>query len=173
MTRLKQNASTLFVVFLSASILFSCSKSEEYTQTLHEAVAIESSDECHLCGMLISNFSGPKGELFRKGITEADGNSVKKFCSTRDMFSFYLDPENKRNVTSMLVHDMSKSPWDTPKDAYFIDARNAWFVAGSSRIGAMGKTLASFSKQTQAQVFADEFGGTVLSFTQVDMLVLM
>lgn len=169
----KQILLVVLVSLVSMPLLFSCSKSEEGAQTLHEAVAIESNDECHLCGMLISNFSGPKGELFRKGITEADGNSVKKFCSTRDMFSFYLDPENQRNVTSMLVHDMSKSPWDTPNDAYFIDARNAWFVVGSSKTGAMGKTLASFSEQADAKKFADEFGGKVLNFTQVDMSVLM
>jgi copper chaperone NosL len=173
MNPLKQSLSTLWVVLLSALLLFSCSKNEEGGQTLHAAVAIESSDECHLCGMLLSNFSGPKGELFRRGITEADGNSVKKFCSTRDMFSFYLDPENKRNVTTILVHDMSKSPWDTPNDAYFIDAKKAWFVTGSSKTGAMGKTLASFSKQADAQSFSDEFGGKVLSFSEVNTSVLM
>jgi copper chaperone NosL len=173
MNHLKQNLSTLWVVLFAALLLISCSENEEGGQTLHEAVAIESSDECHLCGMLISNFSGPKGELFRRGITEADGNSVKKFCSTRDMFSFYLDPENKRNVTTLLVHDMSKSPWDTPNDDYFIDARNAWFVTGSSKTGAMGETLASFSKQEDAQRFSDEFGGKVLSFSQINTSVLM
>jgi copper chaperone NosL len=169
----KKNLSVLLITIVSAFLFFSCSKREESAQVLHEAVVIESSDECHLCGMLISNFSGPKGELFRKGITEADGKSVKKFCSTRDMFSFYLDPENQRNVTTMLVHDMSKSPWDTPNDDYFIDARNAWFVADSSKTGAMGKTLASFSKEADAQAFADDFGGKVISFSQVDISVLM
>jgi copper chaperone NosL len=173
MTIFKQTLPVLLMTVFSASLLFSCSEKKESVQILHEAVAIESSDECHLCGMLISNFSGPKGELFRKGITEADGNSVKKFCSTRDMFSFYLDPENKRNVTSVLVHDMSKSPWNTPNDAYFIDARNAWFVAGSSKTGAMGKTLASFSKHVDAKNFADEFGGKVINFSQVNLSVLM
>jgi copper chaperone NosL len=169
----KQSLLALLIVFLSALLLFSCSKSEDGAQTIHQAVAIESHDECHLCGMLISNFSGPKGELFRKGITEAEGNSVKKFCSTRDMFSFYLDPENKRNVTTMLVHDMSQSPWDTPNDAYFIDAKDAWFVAGSEKTGAMGETLASFSKQVDAQRFSNEFGGKVISFTQIDLSILM
>jgi len=169
----KHTLPMVLVTLFSVSLLFSCSKSEEGAQTLHEAVAIESNDECHLCGMLISNFSGPKGELFRKGITEADGNSVKKFCSTRDMFSFYLDPENKRNVTSILVHDMSKSPWETPNDAYFIDARNAWFVVGSSKTGAMGKTLASFGEQADAKKFAVEYGGKVLGFSEVDMSILM
>lgn len=149
-----------------------CSEQSQQQEVIHQAVAIESSDECHLCGMLISNFTGPKAELFRKGITQADGNAVKKFCSTRDMFSFYLDPENKRNVTSILVHDMSKAPWDAPKDEFFIDARTAWYVIGSSQTGAMGKTLASFSKQTDAEAFASEFGGRVISFEQIRYDVL-
>lgn len=144
-----------------------CSEQSEQQQVIHQAVAIESSDECHLCGMLITNFSGPKAELFRKGVTEADGNSVKKFCSTRDMFSFYLDPENKRNVTTILVHDMSKAPWNAPNDSYFIDARKAWYVVGSDKTGAMGKTLASFSAKTDADAFATEFGGTVIDFNAV------
>jgi len=144
-----------------------CSEQSEQQQVIHLAVAIESSDECHLCGMLITNFSGPKAELFRKGVTEADGNSVKKFCSTRDMFSFYLDPENKRNVTTILVHDMSKAPWNAPNDGYFIDARNAWYVVGSEKMGAMGKTLASFSAKADADAFAKEFGGTVIDFDAV------
>ena len=86
---------------------------------LHQVVKIEHGDECHLCGMLISNFSRPKGELFRKDVTQAGSNEIKRFCSTRYMFSFYLDPENKRNVTTILVHDMSKSPWGEPSGDYF------------------------------------------------------
>ncbi len=148
--------------------LVGCSEQSQQQEVIHQAVAIESSDECHLCGMLISNFAGPKAELFRKGVTQADGNAVKKFCSTRDMFSFYLDPENKRNVTSILVHDMSKAPWDAPKDEFFIDARTAWYVIGSSQRGAMGKTLASFSKKTDADAFAVEFGGKVIDFDAVN-----
>jgi copper chaperone NosL len=163
---------TLTIISLSF-LLGACSEPEATKQTIHQAVAIETADECHLCGMLISNFSGPKGELFRKGITEQTSNKVRKFCSTRDMFSFYLDPENKRNVTTILVHDMSKSPWNAPNDAYFIDARVAWFVAGSSKTGAMGETLASFSQQQDAQTFANEFGGKVLSFAEIDLSVLL
>ncbi len=160
------------VTFMSAFIS-ACSEQAQQSQMLHQAVAIESTDECHLCGMLIMNFAGPKGELFKNGVTEESSNKVNKFCSTRDMFSFYLDPENKRNVTTMLVHDMSKMPWNAPKDEFFIDARKAWFVAGSEKTGAMGKTLASFSKQTDAQAFADEFGGKVLDFTEITIEVLL
>lgn len=152
--------------------LMSCSEVSEQQRVLHQAVAMENSDECHLCGMLIANFPGPKGELFRQGVTKADGNMVKKFCSTRDMFSFYLDPENKRNVTTILVHDMSKAPWDKPNDNYFIDARTAWFVVGSTKTGAMGKTLASFSTKTDADAFAVEFGGQSIHFDAINNEIL-
>lgn len=151
----------IFLVLLSA-----CSDNSAQQAVVHKAVAMESSDECHLCGMLITNFDGPKGEVFRK----EQGDTVFKFCSTRDMFSYYLDPENTRNVSQILVHDMSKMPWgnDSIDDKYFIDAKVAWYVTGSEKTGAMGKTLASFSLQTDAQAFADEFGGKVLSFKDVN-----
>ncbi|WP_206485231.1 nitrous oxide reductase accessory protein NosL [Thalassotalea sp. G2M2-11] len=162
-------------ILLAITLLFisACSKQEENHQTVLPAVAIETSDECHLCGMLVANFSGPKAELYKNGVNQQESSKVHKFCSTRDMFSFYLDPENKRNVTTIYVHDMSKSPWDEPNDSYFIDARTAWFVAGSNKTGAMGATLASFAKKVDAQQFAQEFGGQVLSFEQVDLSVLM
>lgn len=151
----------MLMTFLSA-----CSENSTQQQTIHNAVAMEEEDECHLCGMLITRFDGPKGEVFRK----EQGETVYKFCSTRDMFSYYLDPENTRNVSQMMVHDMSKMPWgsDSIDDKYLIDAKTAWYVIGSSKKGAMGKTLASFSLQTDAQAFADEFGGKVLNFTDIN-----
>ncbi|NQZ80790.1 MAG: nitrous oxide reductase accessory protein NosL [Colwellia sp.] len=163
----------IFIVVLAIFLLQACTPQQENKITLQQAVNIERADECHLCGMLISHFAGPKGELYRKEVTKEGSNSVKKFCSTRDMFSFYLDPENKRNVTTMLVHDMSKSPWDSPNDQYFIDAEKAWFVAGSNQTGAMGKTLASFSNKQDAEAFIKEFDGKLLTFAQIDLSILM
>jgi len=158
-------------LIIGVTTLTSCSDETEQQQMLHTAVAIESADECHLCGMLITRFDGPKGEVFRK----ETGDQVFKFCSTRDLFSYYLDPENKRNVAQMLVHDMSKMPWgsDSIDDKYFIDAKTAWYVAGSEKTGAMGETLASFSQQSDAQAFAKEFGGKVISFADINYDVLM
>ena len=151
--------------------LVSCSEKTEQQQVIHQAVAMESSDECHLCGMLITRFDGPKAELFR----QETGEQVFKFCSTRNMFSYYLDPENKRNITQILVHDMSKMPWgsDSIDDKYFIDAKVAWYVVGSEKSGAMGKTLASFSIESDALAFAKEFGGQLLSFKEVTLNTLM
>jgi len=168
-----RNLRSVALLLIPMLILTGCFKGEKKEQVTHTAIAIESSDECHLCGMLITRFDGPKGELFRNEVSEEEAKKARKFCSTRDMFSYYLDPEHTRNVTTILVHDMSKSPWDTPNDDYFINAKTAWFVSGSSKKGAMGKTLASFSSKQDAETFAKEFGGTVLSFDDITLSTLL
>jgi len=157
------------ISLIAVGTLAACSPQGDQQAMVQKAAAIESSDECHLCGMIISNFSGPKGQSVRK----EQGSKVNKFCSTRDMFSYYLEPENKRNVAALYVHDMSKMPWEELNDGHFIDAKKAWYVAGSSKRGAMGETLASFGKKADAQAFATEFGGKVISFAEVDHSVLM
>lgn len=169
--KLNKLLAIIAMLTITATSVISCSDNSEQQKVIHQAVAMESSDECHLCGMLITRFDGPKGEVFRK----EQGDQVYKFCSTRDMFSYYLDPENQRNVSQMLVHDMSKMPWgsDSIDDKYFIDAKTAWYVMGSEKTGAMGATLASFSQQADAQAFAKEFGGKVISFKDINLDTLM
>jgi copper chaperone NosL len=147
--------------------LFACSESKQQ-QVIHQAEKIASADECHLCGMLISELAGPKGELYQK-----NDNKIKKFCSTRDLLSYYLDPEHQRNISQIFVHDMSKMPWGKTNDSYFIDAHKAWFVSGSTKMAAMGKTLASFSKAVDAKAFAQEFGGKVLTLEQIKLSDLL
>ena len=75
---------------LAAITLTACSGNEEQTMAKPEPVHFESGDECHVCGMVISNFPGPKGEA----ITEKEQH-VRKFCSTKDMFAWMLQPENE------------------------------------------------------------------------------
>ena len=145
-----------------------CSEQESPEKAMvRQAVAIEQADECHLCGMIISNYPGPKGETYNKS-----SDTVNKFCSTRDLFSFVLQPENTRQVKEIYVHDMSKTPWQRPEDEYFIDAREAWYVIGSEKKGAMGKTLASFGQKADAEVFIKEFGGKLYSFEEITIDVL-
>lgn len=147
-------------------LLIGCNESPQDTM-LKQAVAIESSDECHLCGMIIANFPGPKGEAYLDG-----KDDVTKFCSTRDLFSYLLQPENQRQIKQVFVHDMSKTPWQQPEDHYFIDAKTAWYVIGSSQKGAMGKTLASFGKQDDAQAFSTKFGGKVYQYDDITIDIL-
>ncbi|MEH6563071.1 MAG: nitrous oxide reductase accessory protein NosL, partial [Marinobacter sp.] len=99
----------------------------------------------------------PKGEV----ITEKE-QTVHKFCSTRDMFAWVLQPENVMRKHTLYVHDMSQTEWASPDDTALIDAREAFYVVGSERKGAMGQTLASFSTEAAAQDFMMEYGGEVL-----------
>ncbi|WP_107853004.1 nitrous oxide reductase accessory protein NosL [Oceanimonas marisflavi] len=148
-------------LMLAALLLTGCG--EQDTNVLaRQAVAIERGDECHLCGMVISQFSGPKGEAYEQGVEE-----VHKFCSTRDLLNWALEPENRHARQQMWVHDMSKVPWDQPDDEHFINAESAWYVVGSSQTGAMGPTLASFGDRAVADAFASQYGGEVLGFDQL------
>jgi copper chaperone NosL len=159
-----------FTVLFLGSLFFgvaSCSKPDQAANAIQQVVAIESGDECHLCGMIIDNFPGPKGQLYQRSQSE-----VKKFCSTRDMFAYLLDPERTHNIQSAFVHDMAVTPWDHPKEDVYIDARLAWYVIGHNRKGAMGPTLASFAKETHAKVFSDQYGGKLYRFDQLNLQLI-
>ena len=147
--------------------LAECERQEDSGALAKKVVAIESGDECHLCGMLIGEFPGPKGEMYLRRDPQ-----IKKFCSTRDMLSFYLQPENTHHAEVMFVHNMAVTPWDNPDDKVFIDAKTAWYVSGMNKKGAMGGTLASFSTEEAARQFIVESGGELLSFDQITLTLL-
>nr|WP_265013650.1 nitrous oxide reductase accessory protein NosL [Marinobacter zhanjiangensis] len=147
-----------------ALFLVACSESEETARAKPDPVHFEPGDECHVCGMTITRFPGPKGEAIA-----GKQEQVRKFCSTRDMFSWLFQPENVNRDHVLYVHDMAQTDWEHPDDTALIDAREAVFVVGSERTGAMGPTLASFADRTDAEGFAGEHGGEVLAFSEVRM----
>lgn len=152
------------ILLLAFASLVACSESEDVAVEKPDPVHFESADECHVCGMVITRFPGPKGEA----ITERD-QRVRKFCSTREMLAWVLQPENVNRDHTLYVHDMAETSWEAPDDTALIDAREAWFVVGSDRKGAMGPTLASFADKSDAEAFAADHGGEVLAFSEVRM----
>lgn len=157
----------LSVALLLLTILLVSCAPEVTESQLQQAVAIESSDQCHLCGMMILEQPGPKGEMFSKNDPQ-----VKKFCSARELFAFYLQPENQHRMEALYVHDMAVTPWDAPDDDAFIDARTAHYVYGSEKQASMGLSLASFSDRAAAQAFVERYGGELLSFDQISLELL-
>lgn len=124
-------------------------------------------DRCHLCGMMITKYPGPKGMLQLKN-TEIS----PKFCSTRDMFNFALQSENQRQISHLMVHDIGSTDWKKPSDSAFIDATKAWYVYGTSRKAVMGSAVASFATKESAQAFAEGYGGAVLQYEQITLGLL-
>lgn len=159
----RTGAKMLFAMLLALGLV-ACGDKQEVQQSL-DPVAFHDSDECHVCGMIISDFAGPKGQAVGK-------TGVRKFCSTAEMLGWYLQPENKRLDAKLYVHDMGKSEWTHPSDEHLIDARSAWYVAGTGLKGAMGAPLASFADEQQALKLATEHGGRVLRFEEIDHALL-
>ena len=152
------------LALLFALLLMACGESEQQAQALGP-VAFHPSDECHVCGMVIADFPGPKGEAVEKG-------GVKKFCSTAEMIGWWLQPENLHLQAQLYVHDMGRSAWDKPDDDHLIDATSAYYVAGTRLKGAIGVVLASFADEQAALELAAREGGRVLRFEEIDQAVL-
>lgn len=155
---------TFVSLFLTA-----CSEDKKATEVTEVVgpVAFESGDECHVCGMIITELPGAKAQA-----VESRSTAVRKFCSTQDMLSWWLQPENQHLQAELYVHDVAKTPWEHPQDEHLIDARTAFYVLGSSVQGAMGPSLVSFGTREAAELFADTKGGRVLSWQQMDLAVL-
>lgn len=152
----------LAIAWLVLTLLAGCDNSAQKLAVVRQAVAVESTEECHLCGMVISKFPGPKGQLYQRGQQQN-----RKFCSTRDMFAYLLDPEHRHQIQEAYVHNMAASPWDKPGENTYVDAKTAWYVVGHRLPGAMGPTLATFKEQSHAEIFAEEFGGKLYVFEQL------
>ncbi|RDI98485.1 nitrous oxide reductase accessory protein NosL [Dyella solisilvae] len=115
---------------------------------------------CELDGMTLADYPGPKGQ-----IRYEDGKTVY-FCDTLELLSMLLHPEQVRAVAGAYTQDMAHADWDHPQ-GHWIEATKAYYVRGAHRSGSMGPTLASFAGQADAQVFAKQFGGEVLTYKQI------
>lgn len=115
---------------------------------------------CVLDGMLLRDFPGPKGQIhYEQGPPDF-------FCDTKELFSIYLQPEQKKRVLAIYTQDMAKTDWASPQ-GYWIDAKAAFYVVGSRMQGSMGPTIASFAAEPDARAFAGRYGGKVLRFAEV------
>ena len=149
---------------LSLALLSGCSQEKAAVVAAPKPIIIQNGEECDLCGMYINQFPGPKGQVFERG-----GLTPKRFCSTRDMFAYALQPEHQHRIEHIYVHDVANVPWDEQEKAHYIDAKTAFFVAGHSLNGAMGPALASFSKLEDASTFIEQYGGKILTFSDIDI----
>lgn len=151
----------LVLAILFGLALAGCGDRDE-AKVSYDPVAFHADDECHVCGMIIADFPGPKGQA-----VERDG--VKKFCSTAEMFSWWLQPENRILQARLYVHDMGRSHWDQPDDEHLIDATQAWYVSGTPLQGAMGASLASFADKQAAEALAAQHeSARVMAFDEID-----
>ena len=153
------NQTTLIrlVVYIALIMMISaCNKSA--TSAAPQEITVGTS--CSLDGMTLADFAGPKGQI-HYAAGEPD-----YFCDTVEMFSIYLQPEQRKRITGIFTQDMAKAEWEKPHGNW-INAKKAYYVFGSKKTGSMGPTLAAFALQQDADKFAQTFGGKVLPFDQI------
>ena len=143
----------LLAALVMCTLLPACNKAPVQLAAIEPA----KTTACSLDGMLLMDYHGPKGQIqYDKGKTDF-------FCDTVEMVSTYLNPEQQKRVMGVFTQDMGKADWNKPA-GHWIDARSAYYVLGSKRTGSMGPTLATFAQVADAEAFAKQYGGKVLSF---------
>jgi len=143
-------------------MLASCSK-DAGTKPLPVEFAREHA--CHVCGMIIVDFPGAKAQIHYKG------KKYDSFCSTVDMFLFYLQPDRPGDIVAVYVNDMGKSDWKHP-EGNWIDAEKAFYVYGGDIMGPMGEALVPFSDLKNAEAYQKKHGGRIIGFNDVTMEML-
>ncbi len=147
---------TLIILILA---LPACSRYEETTPV---PVKLDRTHACSVCGMIIVDIPGAKAQIHYKN------KKVDLFCSTLDMFSFYLQPDRPSEVTKIYVNNMGKADWNHPEN-HWIDATTASYVYGGDRKGLMGEALVPFSDLKDAENYVKNHDGKIIAFNDVTM----
>lgn len=159
MSRWRQVTGSLLV---TAVWLTGCT-SEPAVEVVHLDVA--AGQACALDGMLIASHDGPKAQLLRQ-----DGKRAF-YCDATEAFGEWLDPVRRRRVVGLWFQTVDDGPWEAHADGWQA-ANDLFFVAGSSRMGAMGPTLAPFRTETAAADFMQQYGGAIHRFDEIDVAVV-
>ena len=120
---------------------------------------------CAVDGKLLKDIPGPTAQVHY-----AEGKP-DFYCDLMDLFSALRAPEQKRAVAAVFVQDMARTSWEHPSGNW-IDAKNAFYVAGSRKQGSMGPTFGTFSRIEDAQAFVANEGGKVLRFDEITLAML-
>lgn len=117
----------------------------------------------YFCNMTVVEHKGPKGQIFL-----TDQAQPLWFTSVRDTLAFTMLPGEPKNIAAIYVTDMGRASWDAPEPGTWIDARTAFYVLGSDRVGGMHSPEAvPFSRKADAEQFVERHGGEVVDFRTI------
>jgi len=152
----------LLSAVLAASVLAGC-KDEVTTAAAPSPIEAQADATGHYCGMLLSDHTGPKGQI------HVTSGPPYWFSSVRDTIAFTRLPEEPRDIVAIYVNDMGRAGnWDQPEPGTWIDARQAHFVIESDQAGGMGAPEAvPFSYPAAAEAFRAKHGGRVVRLEEV------
>ena len=116
----------------------------------------------YYCLMTVVYHNGPKGQII------LSDDKVLWFTSVRDTIAFTVSPEEPKNIAAIYVNDMTNAEWNNPGEDNWINAKTAWYVLGSDRVGGMDAPEAvPFKSEASAKLFAKNEKGSVHSFDSI------
>jgi copper chaperone NosL len=150
--------------FAAFAVLFLWACTEDVVMEVTDPQPLTRQALGYFCGMIIADHPGPKGQVILQG-----KNDALWFSSARDTLAYTRLPEETEPVVAIFVSDMSKAvSWNHPGKSAWIEIDDAVYVVGSERRGGMGAPeVVPFSRPVDAEAFAGEFGGQVLSLVDV------
>jgi copper chaperone NosL len=148
------------ITILSILVLSACEKN--IPVEIPQAHSLTREANGYYCLMTVVYHKGPKGQII------LNDSKVLWFTSVRDTIAFTLSPEEPKNIAVVYVNDMSNSAWDNPGADNWIEAKNAWYVLGSNRVGGMdAPETVPFGSKKSAADFATKYGGKVYIFSEI------
>lgn len=152
------------VAAILLSLLALVSACEEEKTELPMPQALPENAVGHYCGMLVTEHSGPKGQIILKS-----QQAPVWFSSARDAVAFSMLPDEAKDIRAIYVSDMGKAAnWEKPGATNWVEARTAYYVIGSTIRGGMGgEETVPFSEIEAAARFAREHGGQVVRFQKI------
>jgi copper chaperone NosL len=117
-------------------------------------------DLCPVCGMVVSKYPAWTATVIYK-----DGHA-RHFDGAKDLFKYLFDL--KRYARGHRAEDIAHLAVTEYYGLQRIDARQAWFVAGSDVLGPMGHELIPLASRADAEEFLrDHQGRRILRFDEV------
>ncbi len=149
------------LVLLAAALTWACSDREP--ATVMEPQELTRDAVGYFCGMTVLDHTGPKGQVFL-----TDRQQPLWFTSVRDTLAFTLLPGEPKNIAAIYVTDIGRASWDQPEPGTWIDARKAFYVVGSDRVGGMQTPeVVPFATREDTRLFIKQHGGGIFSFDTI------
>jgi copper chaperone NosL len=149
------------LVLLVATLVWACSDRQPVDIPAPQELTRDAVG--YFCQMTVMDHNGPKGQIFL-----SDREQPLWFTSVRDTIAFTLLPGEQKNIAAIYVTDVGRASWDQPEPGTWIDARKAFFVLGSNRLGGMQEPeVVPFNSREEAERFRQQQGGEIVMFDAI------
>lgn len=150
-------------------------------------VSIEGGQACDNCQMVVADHPGPAGQAYYLDDQPADlpddrENGRAYFCSSWCTYKYVREREQGGpSPNGLYTTDYSTVDYNVVEDAgtavisahldadAFARGVELQYVVDSDVEGAMGASLIGFADESDADSFADEYGGTILEHEDITL----